>query len=263
MIAANIDFCKSNVAYVGAIAWIRPMDSTVNSALLQKSIEDLKLRISQACLRAGRDPADVTLVAVTKTFPAQAVALAVEAGVTDIGENYVQELLEKRDQLAGNAIRWHFIGHLQTNKVKHIVEWIHLIHAVDRKGLVQEIDRRAERARRVIDLLVEVNTTGEQSKFGVAPDMALPFIRTLAEYRNIDVAGLMTIGPFLPDPEGSRPMFRRLKELWEEARRLGQSNVSMRYLSMGMTGDFEVAIEEGATHVRIGTAIFGRRRKSK
>src|SRR5512140_308834 len=237
------------------------MDSTSNTGLLQRSIEEIKLRIGQACLRAGRDPADVTLIAVTKTFPAEAVAQAVAAGVQDIGENYVQELLEKREKLADNAIRWHFIGHLQTNKVKYIVEWIHLIHAVDRKELVQEIDRRAERAGRVIDLLVEVNTTGEQSKFGVAPETALPFIRTLAEYRNVNVAGLMTIGPFLPDPEGSRPMFHRLKELQEEARRLGQPNVSMRYLSMGMTGDFEVAIEEGATHVRIGTAIFGRRRK--
>ena len=112
-----------------------------------------------------------------------------------------------------------------------------------------------------MNLLVEVNTTGEQSKFGVAPEKAVPFIRTLAEYRNISVAGLMTIGPFLPDPEGSRPMFRRLRELREEAKQLGQDNVSMRYLSMGMTGDFEVAIEEGATHVRIGTAIFGRRKK--
>ncbi|RPH35763.1 YggS family pyridoxal phosphate-dependent enzyme [bacterium] len=226
-----------------------------------KSIEAIKLRIGQACLRAGRNPADVTLVAVAKTFPAEVVAEAVESGVADIGENYVQELLKKRDQLAEKAIRWHFIGHLQTNKVKYIAEWIHLIHAVDRKELVQEIDRRAERAGRIIDLLVEVNTTGEQSKFGLAPEMALPFIRTLAEYRNITVAGLMTIGPFLPDPEGSRPMFRRLKELREEAKELGQPNVSMRCLSMGMTGDFEVAIEEGATHVRIGTAIFGRRQK--
>lgn len=237
------------------------MDSTSSTGLLHKSIGEIKLRIGQACVRANRDPADVTLVAVTKTFPAEAVAQAVQVGVLDIGENYVQELLEKRNRLADSTIRWHFIGHLQTNKVRQIIEWIHLIHAVDRKELAQEIDRRAERAGRIMDLLVEVNTTGEQSKFGVAPALALPFIRTLAEYRNINVAGLMTIGPFLPDPEGSRPMFRRLKELREEARQLGQSNVSMRYLSMGMTGDFEVAIEEGATHIRIGTAIFGRRPK--
>lgn len=229
--------------------------------MIAPNIAEIKQRIGQACLRAGRDPAEVTLVAVTKTFPAEAVAQAVQAGIVDVGENYVQELLEKRDQLADDAIRWHFIGHLQTNKVRHIVGWIHLIHAVDRRELAHEIDRRAGQAGRIIDLLVEVNTTGEPSKFGVAPDMALPLIRTLAEYRNINVAGLMTIGPFLPDPEGSRPMFRRLKELREEARQLGQPNVSMRYLSMGMTGDFEVAIEEGATHVRIGTAIFGRRKK--
>ena len=227
---------------------------------MQKSIEAIKQRIGQACLRAGRDPADVTLVAVAKTFAAGAVAEAVEAGVADVGENYVQELLQKRELLADKGVRWHFIGHLQSNKVKYIIEWIHLIHAVDRKEVVQEIDRRAGRAGRIMNLLVEVNTTGEQSKFGVAPEKALPFIHTLAEYRNIDIAGLMTIGPFLPDPEGSRSMFRRLSELREEVRQLGQPNVSMRYLSMGMTGDFEVAIEEGATHVRIGTAIFGRRR---
>ncbi len=229
--------------------------------LLQKSVEGIRQRIGQACLRAGRDPAEVTLVAVAKTFPAGAVAEVVGAGVTDVGENYVQELLEKRELLADPAIRWHFIGHLQTNKVKYIAEWIHLIHAVDRKEVAQEIDRRAARAGRVLDLMVEVNTTGEQSKFGVPPEMTLPLIRSLGEYRNINIAGLMTIGPFLPDPEGSRPMFRRLRELRDEARQLGQPNVSMRYLSMGMTGDFEVAIEEGATHVRIGTAIFGRRKK--
>jgi PLP dependent protein len=228
---------------------------------LTKSIEAIQLRIGQACLRAGRSPADVTLVAVAKTFPAAAVAEAVSAGVADVGENYVQELLQKRAQLAGREIRWHFIGHLQTNKVKYIIEWIHLIHAVDRIEVAQEIDRRAGRAGRIINMLVEVNTTGEQSKFGVAPEMTLPFIRSLARYPNIDVAGLMTIGPFLPDPEGSRPMFRRLKGLCEEAKRLGQPNASMRYLSMGMTGDFEVAVEEGATHVRIGTAIFGSRKK--
>jgi PLP dependent protein len=229
--------------------------------MIERDLEAIKLRIGQACQLAGRDPADVTLVAVSKTFPAGAVGEAVDAGVTDVGENYVQELLEKRNQLADKAIRWHFIGHLQTNKVKHIIEWIHLIHAVDRKELAQEIDRRAGRAGRVIDILVEVNTTGEQTKFGVAPGMALPLIRSLSDFRNINVAGLMTIGPFLPDPEGSRPMFRQLRELREEARQLGQPNASMRYLSMGMTGDFEVAIEEGATHVRIGTAIFGRRVK--
>jgi PLP dependent protein len=228
---------------------------------VQNSIEAIKLRIAQACLRAGRDPADVTLVAVAKTFPAEAVAEVVEAGVPDVGENYVQELLQKRSVLAGKEIRWHFIGHLQSNKVKSIAEWVYLIHAVDRKEVVQEIDRRAERTGRVIDVMVEVNTTGEQSKFGVSPDQTLPLIRALAECRNINVAGLMTIGPFLPDPEGSRPMFRHLRELRDEARKLGQPNAPMRYLSMGMTGDFEVAIEEGATHVRIGTAIFGRRRK--
>jgi PLP dependent protein len=229
--------------------------------MIARNVESIRLRIGRACLRAGRDPAEVTLVAVSKTFAAGLVAEAVDAGVADVGENYVQELLAKRNDLADKAIRWHFIGHLQTNKVKYIAPWVHLIHAVDSTELAQEINRRAGRAGRTVDLLVEVNTTGEQSKFGVQPEQTIPFIRSLAEFENIRVAGLMTMGPFLPDPEGSRPMFRRLRELQAEATKLGLPNATMQFLSMGMTGDFEVAIDEGATHVRIGTAIFGSRRK--
>ncbi|MEK7670666.1 MAG: YggS family pyridoxal phosphate-dependent enzyme, partial [Bacteroidota bacterium] len=185
---------------------------------------------------------------------------AVDAGLKDVGENYVQELLEKREALLHKRdIRWHFIGHLQSNKVKYIAEWIHLIHAVDNVGLAREIDKRALQAKRLIDVLVEVNTTGEQSKFGVKPEETVEFVETLTEFRNIRIAGLMTIGPFLPDPEGSRPMFRKLRLLKEEIARLNQPNIQMKHLSIGMTGDFEVAIDEGATIVRIGTAIFGKR----
>jgi pyridoxal phosphate enzyme (YggS family) len=179
--------------------------------------------------------------------------------VTDIGENYVQELVRKRGELSGEDIRWHFIGHLQSNKVRQIAEWIHLIHAVDDAGLARELDKRGERAGRRISVLIEINTTGEASKFGIRPEEALPFVKTLAGLENVDIAGLMTIGPFLPDPEGSRPMFRQLRLLGERLAQLGQGNVRVRHLSMGMTGDFEVAIEEGATIVRIGTAIFGSR----
>ena len=230
--------------------------------MISDNIDRIREKISRACARAGRTPSEVTLLAVAKTFPAGAVREAIGAGVTDIGENYVQELLAKRGVLPGAAVRWHFIGHLQSNKVRQIAPWIHMIHAVDSAALAIEIDRRASKEGRVIECLIEVNTTGERTKFGAAPDQVAPLVRSLSSCDSISLAGLMTIGPFLPDPEGSRPMFRRLRQLRDEIAALGQANVSMRHLSMGMTGDFEVAIDEGATLIRIGTAIFGPRMRA-
>jgi len=227
--------------------------------MISENLENIRRRIAQACSRAGRDPHTVSLVAVTKTFVADAVREAVGAGVLDIGENYVQELLAKRDQIRNENVRWHFIGHLQTNKVKFIADWIAMVHAVDSPGLVAALDRRAATSGRVLPCLVEVNTTGEQSKFGLASGAVTGFIRSLAGYTHVRIAGLMTIGPFLPDPEGSRPMFVRLRELRDEIVALRQPNATMEHLSMGMSGDFEVAIEEGATLIRLGTAIFGPR----
>lgn len=229
--------------------------------MIRENVDTIRSRIAAACSRCGRDPRDVTLVAVSKTFPPEAIAEAYDAGVTDIGENYVQELLAKRERLSDRAIRWHFIGHLQSNKVKYVVPWIHLIHAVDDVGLAREIDKRAAQAGATVNVLLEVNTTGEQSKFGVRPSAVVKLAKSLAAFDHLRVVGLMTIGPFLPDPEASRPMFRTLRFLKEELAALGQHNVQMQHLSMGMTGDFEVAIEEGATMVRIGTAIFGKRTK--
>jgi PLP dependent protein len=229
--------------------------------MIPANVETIRRRIAAACQRVGRNPRDITLLAVAKTFPAGMVREVVDAGVLDIGENYVQELLLKREQLADETIRWHFIGHLQSNKVKIIAPWITLVHAVDNGGLAREIDRRAAQACRIIDLLVEVNTTGEATKFGVRPDDVAGLVRSFEGFHHLRVAGLMTIGPFLPDPEGSRPMFRTLRRLHDELARVPQHNVEMRHLSMGMTGDFEVAVEEGATVIRIGTAIFGARKK--
>ncbi len=225
--------------------------------MISDNVDRIRERIDLACRRAGRSPSEVTLIAVGKTFGWETVAEAVRAGVTDIGENYVQELLAKREHLG--EVRWHFIGHLQSNKVKSIAGWIEAIHAVETAGLAREIDRQAGRAGRTVNVFVEVNTTGERSKFGVPPEGTAEFVRSLEGLEHLRIGGLMTIGPFLPDPEGSRPMFRRLRALQGEIARLGQANVSMQHLSMGMTGDFEVAIEEGATCVRIGTAIFGSR----
>jgi pyridoxal phosphate enzyme (YggS family) len=229
--------------------------------MISENIARIRLRVAAACARAGRDLSEVTLIAVSKTFDASAVGDVVRAGVPDIGENYVQELLPKRDGLHEQPVRWHFIGHLQSNKVKYIAPWIAMIHAVDSPGVAAEIDRQATRSGRRIDVLVEVNTTGEQSKYGLPPGDVPAFLRGLQGLDALRVCGLMTIGPFLPDPEGSRPMFRALRELSREVAGLGLKNVEMRHLSMGMTGDFEVAIEEGATMVRLGTAIFGVRPK--
>lgn len=231
--------------------------------MISANIDRVRERIAAACTRAGRRPEDVTLVAVTKTFPPDWVREAVRAGVCDIGENYVQELLSKREALAEEPVRWHFIGHLQSNKVRYVADWVTMVQALESVSLARELDARAARAGRTIDTLVEVNTTGEASKYGVAPDQVLPFVRSLEEFQGIRIRGLMTIGPFLPDPEGSRPMFRLLRELRETLSRHRQQNLDPIHLSMGMTGDFEVAVEEGATLLRIGTALFGSRpRKS-
>jgi len=229
--------------------------------MIAENVSEIRQKLAAACIRVGRNPSEVTLVAVSKTFPADRIREALLGGAIDIGENYVQELLGKQ-KILGNNVRWHFIGHLQSNKVKYVAEWIHLIHSVDNVRLAAEIDKRAAQCGRIIDILIEVNTTGESSKYGIRPEETVQFIELLAPLKHLRIAGLMTIGPFLPDPESSRPMFRTLRELRDEGESLDQKNVTMRHLSMGMTGDFEVAVEEGATLVRIGTAIFGARKKS-
>jgi pyridoxal phosphate enzyme (YggS family) len=229
--------------------------------MIAENVRKIRERIDFACRKAGREPGSVALIAVSKTFPAARVIEAVECGVTDFGENYIQELLEKRNAIGALPLQWHFVGHLQSNKVKYIGDWIHLIHSVDSLSLAKEVDKRAGDAGRKIQILVEVNTTGEVSKFGKKPEETLDFVRQLAGLSNIQIVGLMTIGPFLPDPEDSRPMFKTLSALNKRLADLDQRNVNPIHLSMGMSGDFEVAIEEGATMVRIGTAIFGRRQK--
>jgi pyridoxal phosphate enzyme (YggS family) len=229
--------------------------------MISDNLREIRERISRRCRSAGRSPEEVTLVAVSKTFSSDKIREALAAGVQDIGENYVQELVEKRKLLPDESVRWHFVGHLQRNKVKQIISWIHLVHALDDRELAVEIDRRAARAERTVNVLIEVNTTGEGSKFGLEPERTAEFVRSLDGLEHITVAGLMTIGPFLPDPEESRPMFRQLRLLKEEIAARRQANVAMHHLSMGMTGDFEVAIDEGATLVRIGSAIFGSRRR--
>lgn len=217
----------------------------------------LRERIDAACERAGRDPAEVGVVAVTKTHPASVVRSAFDAGIPDFGENYVQEFLAKR-ALVPEAARWHFIGHLQRNKAKYIIPHIHLIHGVDSERLGAEIDRQAALHARRIPVLLQVNTSGEESKFGCTPDESVAIGLRLAAMENLDLQGMMTLAAFLDDPESVRPMFRLLAELRD--RLADATGLELPQLSMGMTNDFEVAVEEGATLVRIGTALFGERR---
>ena len=228
--------------------------------MIADNAQQVRERVRKACERSGRDPQGVRLIAVSKTFDVARVREVLEAGISDIGENFVQELRDKRAELNNPDIRWHFVGHLQSNKVKYIADFISLIHSTDHRSVAEEIDKRGARIGRLIDVLVEVNTTGERTKFGVLPESTIEFVKSLAHLRNLRVRGLMTMGPFLPDPEDSRPAFRTLREFRDEVRNAGIENVEMTELSMGMTNDFEVAIEEGATMVRIGTAIFGPRK---
>lgn len=210
-------------------------------------------RVRAAAEKSGRAASSVTLVAVTKTVDVARVREAIEAGVSDIGENYVQEAQSKWLELR-DAVRWHFIGHLQRNKVKAAVEFVDLIQSVDSLELAAEIGKRSEAIGRVADVLVEVNLAGEASKFGVPPDQAVDFAGRVSAIGGIRLLGLMGMTPLAADPELSRPYFRGLRSLFDKLppdRRV--------QLSMGMTQDFEVAIEEGATMVRIGTAVFGAR----
>jgi len=217
--------------------------------------------INAAALRAGRDPGSVKLVAVTKTFPSEKVVEAFEAGATVVGENRVQDALAKQDELADWAAKeggpsWHFIGSLQKNKARHVVGRFDLVHSLDSMELARELDKRARAAGIVQDVLVEVNIAGEESKHGVTPDEARGLVAEASGLTGIRVVGLMCIPPFTDDPEDSRPYYSRLRELMEDINRGGYT---LHELSMGMTQDYEVAVEEGATIVRVGTAIFGER----
>ena len=184
--------------------------------MIAENIAEIRERVDRKCREVGRDPEGVRIVAVSKTFPSRLIREAVAAGVLDIGENYVQELLTKRRELEGEPIRWHMVGHLQSNKVRHLVPWISLVHAVDSVHLAAELDRRSASAGMVTDILIEVNTTGESTKFGVEPERVVERVGEMGEFRHLRIAGLMTIGPFLPDPEGSRPMFHQMRQLREE-----------------------------------------------
>lgn len=225
---------------------------------IRDNVREVRARIEAAADRAFRDPSDVTLVAVTKTVGLPAVLEAIEAGVTAIGENRVQEAAAKfAEELP--PVEKHLVGHLQTNKVKKALEIFDMIQSVDSVRLAREISNRCEAEGRAIDALVEVNTSGEETKYGLEPEETIDAVEEMADLGGIRIVGLMTIGAFLPDPEDVRPCFRRLRALRDGVEERVIPGVSMEHLSMGMTNDFEVAVEEGATIVRVGRAIFGER----
>ncbi len=225
---------------------------------IRENVDHVRERIGAAAERALREPDEITLVAVTKTVEPPAIAEAIAAGITVIGENRVQEA-ERKFESGLPAVEKHLIGHLQTNKVRKALELFDVIQSVDSLRLAREISTRCEAGGLSIDVLVEVNTSGEDSKYGLPPEEAVETIGEIADLGGIRVRGLMTIGAFLPDPEDVRPCFRQLREVRDAVEEKVIPGVSMDHLSMGMTNDFEVAIEEGATIVRVGRAIFGER----
>ena len=226
--------------------------------MIRQNIDQIEERICRACERAGRDRHSVTLICVTKTKPLEMLKEAYEYGQRDFGENKVKEMLGKEPQLPED-IRWHLIGHLQTNKVKSVLEHTVLIHSIDSIKLSDTIDFEARKKGIVAEGLLEVNVAEEESKFGFLPEELFPLLDRLKQYRNLKIRGLMTVAPIVADPEENRDVFRRLCKLSIDIKSKNIDNVSMGVLSMGMTGDYSVAIEEGATMIRVGTGIFGKR----
>jgi len=227
---------------------------------LPAGFKGVRQRVRQAAVAAGRDPSEIRIVAVSKTVPADRLKSAVSEGVTVLGENYIQEAREKITALSHLPVSWHFIGHLQSNKAKYAVRLFDLIHSVDSLKLAQEIDRQAQRIDKIQEILVQVNVALEDSKSGTTLAGAPALVRDISRLSHIRIKGLMTMPPFFDAPEKARPFFRALRMLSRELSGLDIPNVEMRELSMGMSGDFEAAISEGATLVRVGTAIFGSRR---
>ncbi len=227
---------------------------------VQELLAETNERIEAACKRAGRERSEVTLLAVSKTKPVSLLKEAYDAGQREFGENKVQEILEKAPLMPGD-VKWHMIGHLQRNKVRQLIDKAVLIHSVDSFRLAEEINIQALKNHLVADILIEVNAAGEASKFGVAPEDALPLVQQASELKGLRVRGLMTVAPYVVSSEENRPVFRKIKQLAVDIERENIDNVFMDVLSMGMSGDFETAIEEGATIVRVGTGIFGERNK--
>ena len=226
--------------------------------MLKENLANVEKNIEQACKNAGRNRNEVTLIAVSKTKPVEMLQEIYDENIRDFGENKVQELCSKMEQLPSD-IRWHMIGHLQRNKVKYIVGKVELIHSLDTYRLAEEINIQAKKQNVIVPILVEVNIAHEESKFGISAEDAILLVEEISRLENIRIKGLMTIAPYVENPEDNRLYFRKIKQLSVDITNKNIDNVSMEILSMGMTGDYMVAIEEGATMVRVGTGIFGER----
>ena len=222
---------------------------------IQHNLNEIKQNIASACEKCGRSTDDVLILAVTKTIDADRINEAINLGITDIGENRVQELLKKYD-LVDKSVRWHLIGHLQTNKVKYIADKVCMIHSVESIDLAKEIENRCARIDKVMDILVEVNVSGEKSKSGIKPHQTEEFIRSICQFKHLKVKGLMTMAPFGAENDELHQIFSDLYKISVDISQKKLDNVSMEHLSMGMTGDYEVAVEENSTIVRIGTGLF-------
>lgn len=230
--------------------------------MIKENLQSVQDNIKEICRKCNRNPEDVTLIAVSKTKPNEMLMEAYDSGIREFGENYVQELSDKIETLPED-INWHMIGHLQRNKVKYIVGKVAMIHSVDSLRLAEAIDNESSKKGVKTDILVEVNVADEENKFGVTLEDAEDFIRQLSHFDNIVVRGLMTSAPLVDNPEKNRVFFRQLRQLLVDINAKNIDNIHMDVLSMGMTNDYIIAIEEGATHVRVGTAIFGVRNYNK
>ena len=226
---------------------------------IAQNVARITTAIAASAIKSDRNPADIQLIGVTKTLCPSTISQLINAGITNLGESRVQEFLPKYDALCGSALNWHFIGHLQRNKVKYIIDKVDLIHSVDSIELVAEINKQAERFDKNMQFLAEVNIAKEPSKFGIYPEHILEFVKNLVNMRHVRLAGLMCVAPFVENGEENRQNFRKMRNLLLDIQQKGVYHAEIQELSMGMTSDFEVAIEEGATMVRLGTALVGSR----
>lgn len=230
--------------------------------MIENNINNVLNNIKEACKKSNRNPEEVKLIAVTKTIDVERINEVLKTGIDAIGENKVQEIMEKYDKIEYNP-QWHLIGHLQTNKVKYIIDKVDLIHSLDSLRLAEEINKRAKKVNRVMDVLIQINIANDGAKFGIGYNEINDFIDEIASFDNIRVQGLMSIVPYASNTEEVRPYFRKMKEIFDSLKNSTYENINMNYLSMGMTNDYVVAIEEGSNMVRVGTGIFGERDYSK
>lgn len=226
---------------------------------IRENIDEIIKRKNEAALKCGRNPEDITIIAVSKTVDGSRAREAVMGGLDNLGENRVQEIMNKYGELQDLQVKWHMIGHLQKNKVKYIIDKVELIHSVESIELAAEINKRSSQHNIISNILIELNIGEEESKFGINEDSVYDFVGSLEQFENIKIMGLMTVAPFCENPEEVRWVFKKMKEIFDKISVMNLKNTQMKYLSMGMTNDFEIAIEEGSNIVRIGTAVFGKR----